>query len=291
MASFLQGLKSLVGLSASAFPDGVRALTLAFATGECGAEQWNDLDAQTMTDTHIKKLRRENIDYVISTGGALGAFTCSSEAGMEAFIARYNSPNLVGLDFDIESNQSEVVINDLVHQIKGAMQRHPQLRFSFTLPTQSSSTPGQASLNEHGASAMKAIERTGLENFFVNLMVMNFGEAHPDRCVVESGHCAMAASAIQVVSNFILEYGVPLKRIEVTPMVGVNDVKGNIFTLEDAKLLSQYVVDNGLGGLHFWSLNRDGLCASGSPSVSPVCHGLSDAGHLTFINTFAKSIR
>lgn len=291
MASFFEILKSLLGLPATVFPDGVRALTLAFATGECGAERWNDLDAPSLTETHIKKLRRENIDYVISTGGAEGIFTCASEAGMEKFIARYNSRHLVGFDFDIESNQSEVVVNNLVHQIRGAMQRHPHLRFSFTLATQSSSAPGQASLNEHGASVMKAIERAGLENFFINLMVMNFGDAKPDRCVVESGRCAMAASAIQVVSNFILEYGIPLKRIEVTPMIGVNDVVDNVFTLEDAQVLSRYVVNNGLGGLHFWSLNRDGPCAQESSVVSPVCNGLTNIGRLTFINAFAKNIR
>ena len=291
MTSFLEGLKALIGLPATAFPDGIKTLTLAFATGECGAEHWDELDAQRMTETHIKRLRRENIDYVISTGGAEGVFTCASEAGMEKFIARYNSRHLVGFDFDIESNQSEVMINNLVHQIRGAMQRHPHLRFSFTLATQSSSVPEQASLNEHGTSVMKAIERARLENFFINLMVMNFGDAKPDRCVVESGRCAMAASAIQVVSNFILEYGVPLKRIEVTPMIGVNDVVDNVFTLEDAQALSRYVVDNGLGGLHFWSLNRDGPCAPGSLALSPVCNGLTNIGRLTFINAFAKSIR
>ena len=105
-------------------------------------------------------------------------------------------------------------------------------------------------------------------------MVMNFGEALPDNCVVDGDRCDMAASAIAVVRHFNQEYGVPLSQIEVTPMIGVNDMKQNVFTLSDAQQLTRYVHDNQLGGLHFWSLNRDGVCPPGPQEVSPSCHSL-----------------
>ena len=289
--SMLERVRSLIGLPENDFSAGVKALTLAFATGECGAEHWDGLGADDMVKATLTKLRRNNIDYVISTGGADGVFTCSSEQGMEKFIARYNSPHLVGLDFDIEAGQSEEVIANLVKQIHSATQRHPHLRMSFTLAALSSTTPGQPALNAHGAEVMKAIARVGLKNHFINLMVMNFGEAKPENCVVEGNRCAMAASAIVVAQNFAREYRMPLQRIELTPMIGVNDLVDNVFTLSDAHKLASYVHSNDLGGLHFWSLNRDGMCPPGPLVVSPSCHGLTGLVSLAFTNAFAAPVR
>jgi len=291
MGSLLDRVRSLIGLPGGDFPEGVKALTLAFATGECGKERWDDLSAQQMVDAHLKKLQRAKIDYVISTGGADGAFTCSSEQGMEKFIAHYESPQLLGFDFDIEAGQSEEVITQLVQQIHGATQRHPHLRMSFTLATASSTEPDRPTLNADGATVMKAIGLVGLKNHFINLMVMNFGEATPDNCVVDGDRCAMAASAMAVARNFAKEYGVPLQQIELTPMIGVNDLKENVFTLSDAQQLTRYVHDNGLGGLHFWSLNRDGMCPPGSEVVSPSCHSLPGLSNLAFTHAFAAPVR
>ncbi len=284
-------VRSLIGLPEDDFPEGVKALTLAFATGECGEERWDDLSAKKMADAQLQKLLRAQVDYVISTGGADGVFTCSSEQGMEKFIAHYDSPQLLGFDFDIEAGQSEQVIANLVKQIQGATQRHPHLRMSFTLAAVSSTEPGRPTLNAHGAAVMKAIDRVGLKNYFINLMVMNFGEAKPENCVIEGNRCAMAASAIAVARNFAKEYQVPLQRIEITPMIGVNDLVDNVFKLSDAQELASYVHRNDLGGLHFWSLNRDGMCPPGPLVVSPSCHSLPGLNNLAFTNAFAAPVR
>lgn len=272
-------------------PDGIKFLTLAFATGECGSERWNGREAQTVADSSIQTVQRAGIGYVISTGGARGVFTCASEQGMEKFIARYNSRQLLGFDFDIEAGQSGSVMASLVEQVRAAMQRHPHLRFSFTLATLSSTDDGQASLNQHGDLLMKTIANAGLSNYFINLMVMNYGEAKPDNCVVEDNHCDMAASAIQVAQNFSREYGVPMERIELTPMIGVNDVVENVFTLDDARSLTRFVRTNGLGGLHYWSLGRDRPCAPNSSAVSPTCSSLPGPGRFEFNQTFAIDSR
>lgn len=279
----------LVELPTTLVPAGIQSLTLAFATGECGSERWSGLEAQRVIDSTINKVQRAAIGYVISTGGANGIFTCGSEQGMEKFIARYSSKHLLGFDFDIEAGQSESVIASLVERVRAAMQRHPHLRFSFTLATQSSTEDGQASLNPHGDLVMKTIAKAGLKNYFINLMVMNYGEAKSDNCVVENDRCDMAASAIQVAQNFSREYGVPMRRIELTPMIGVNDVVDNVFTLDDARALARFVVTNGLGGLHYWSLGRDRPCAPNTHVVSPTCSSLAGPGGLEFNKTFAMN--
>jgi chitinase len=49
---------------------------------------------------------------------------------MESFIARYASPNLVGIDFDIEGGQSESDIQDLVAAAAGAQSQYPNLQYT-----------------------------------------------------------------------------------------------------------------------------------------------------------------
>jgi len=138
---------------------------------------------------------------------------------------------------------------------------------------------------------MKAISEVGLKNYFINLMVMNYGEAKPDNCVVEFNRCNMAASAILVAENFSREFSVPMRRIELTPMIGVNDVIDNIFFLNDARTLGRFVATNGLGGLHYWSLNRDQPCLSGLTAVSPTCSSLAGTNGLEFGLTFANNFQ
>ena len=95
------------------------AITLAFATGACGSETWGGAPAATWAAENIPQLNSAGLNYVVSTGGEAGTFTCASTAGMEAFIARYASPHLVGIDFDIEGGQSESDIQNLVAAAAG----------------------------------------------------------------------------------------------------------------------------------------------------------------------------
>ena len=291
LSSLIGRLRAWVGLPATEFPHGLNALTLAFATGECGREHWDEQDAQKMADSKIKALRRAGIQYIISTGGAQGIFTCTSPQGMAQFIERYNSNLLLGFDFDIETGQSEQGIAALMVQIHGAMQRHPHLRFSFTLASSAYPDENQVGLSPLGESVMSAINNAGLSNYFINLMVMNYGEAHADNCVVDNKRCDMAASAIRAVQNFSKKYAIPLQRIEMTPMIGVNDVTENIFSLGDAQVLAQFANLNRIGGLHFWSLNRDAPCAPGLNAVSPTCSSLANTERLAFTQAFSLNTR
>jgi hypothetical protein len=91
----------------------------------------------------------------------------------------------------------------------------------------------------------------------------------------------MAASARQAVANLQRRHGVPAARIALTPMLGVNDVEHNVFTLEDAAALARWARAAGLAGLHHWSLDRDRPCDGGTRRVAPDCHGL-DAPPLAY---------
>jgi hypothetical protein len=209
---------------------------------------------------------------------------------MEAFLHRYESPLLIGVDFDIEAGQTQRQIESLIRRVVVAQTVRPHLRFSFTLATHAASDGSRRSLNRLGETVLEAIRSVGLRNYTVNLMVMNYGPADSSHCVSSSGRCEMGHSARQAVENVHQRYGLPYKQLEITAMLGENDVSGNVFTLADAEMLARFARERGLAGLHYWSLDRDTPCPLGAPRVSATCSGVSaPAG--TFARAFAAGIR
>ena len=236
---------------------GLSTLTLAFATGQCGAENWNGIAAADFAKANVGAFDSAGVNYIVSTGGAGGEFTCSTKAGMDAFIDRYSTKHLVGVDFDIEASQSAADIQSLVSLAAYEQPRHPGLRFSFTLATLGSSDGSFGGIVTAGDETLKAIAASSLTHYTINLMTMDYGDAAPGVCVVAAGHCDMGRTAIQAVTNLEQSYGTPASKIEITQMIGVNDVTSETTSLADIDTTAAYVKTAGLAGLHFWSLDRD----------------------------------
>jgi len=88
---------------------GGKTITLAFATGECGSENWGGGSGSDIASANVSLLSGAGVNYILSTGGAAGSFTCGTDAGFSTFIERWASPNLIGVDFDIEAGQTTSV--------------------------------------------------------------------------------------------------------------------------------------------------------------------------------------
>jgi hypothetical protein len=264
------------------------ALTVAFATGSCGSENWGGVSGANWAAENVPQLHAANLNYVVSTGGAAGTFTCGSTSGMESFIARYASPNLVGIDFDIEGGQSQSDIQNLVAAAAGAQAQYPNLQFSFTLATLGASDGSYGGVNSLGNEVVQAVLGSGLSNYVINLMTMDYGNASSSVCVVSSGSCEMAQSAIQAVKNLEHTYGIPANKIAVTPMIGMNDATSETFTIADVNTLASYATGNGLAGLHFWSLDRDTPCSD--TYASPTCNSVSSTSPLQYTDQFLSDL-
>jgi hypothetical protein len=262
------------------------AITVAFATGACGSETWGGVSGASWAAENVPQLQSAGLNYVVSTGGAAGTFTCGSTAGMESFIARYASPHLVGIDFDIEGGQSQSDIQNLVNAAAGAQSQYPNLQFSFTLATLAASDGSYGGVNSLGNEVVKAVLGSSMKNYVINLMTMDFGSASSGVCVVVSGSCEMGQSAIQAVKNLEHTYGIAAGKIAVTPMIGLNDNTAETFTAADVDTLTNYVKSNGLAGLHFWSLDRDTPCATTTTYASPTCNSVSGTTALEYTNRF-----
>lgn len=259
--------------------DPSRTLIWAFASGRCGDERWGNFDTAAFAARNVADFSRERQPYVVSTGGEIGVFTCESADGLRRFVARYDSPMLRGVDFDIEGRQTAQQIGDLVRAAAELQRERPELRFSFTLATHAATDGSLRSLNATGEQVMAALAAADFDRAVINLMVMNYGPPDPRWCAVAASpaapaHCDMGASALQAARNVHARYGVPYGRIALTAMLGQNNVEGNVFTPDDARTLVRGARALGLAGVHDWSLLRDQPCQAGSERVSPACHGL-----------------
>ena len=145
-------------------------------------------------------------------------------------------------------------------------------------------------VNSLGNEVVEAVLGSGLKNYVINLMTMDYGSASSSVCVVVSGSCEMAQSAIQAVENLEHTYGIPASKIAVTPMIGMNDVSSETFTAADVDTLTAYAVDNGLAGLHFWSLDRDTPCATTTTYASPTCNSISGTTALEYTDRFLSDL-
>jgi hypothetical protein len=266
-------------------------LSWGFANGECGAETLSGLDGAAVAAANVAAFNRAGIGYIVSTGGEAGVFTCASDAGMEAFIARYASPRLVGIDFDIEGKQTPEMVDALVRRAVGAQRKHPQLRFSFTLATLAASDGSRASVNALGQTVLRAIRAHRLENYTINLMVMDYGPPQSSNCVVANGVCDMGRSAIQAAENLNAVHGVAFSQIELTPMLGINDVPQNDLSPSDAKVIARYAKEKGLAGIRFWSLDRDQPCPRPPGGASPRCSGFESVPALGYSAAFDPLLR
>ena len=277
---------------------GGKTITLAFVTGQCGSENWGGVPGEAIASVNVPLLTAKNINYILSTGGAAGSFRCNSDAGFLAFLARWASPNLIGVDFDIEAGQSQQDIADLVQRITAAHAAYPGLRFSFTLATLANNngsptavslgSAAPSSFNIKGDQTMQALRakfgQTLPSYVTINLMTMDYGAAGPGVCVVSGGLCDMGQSAIQAAYNLRDHWGVPLSNIELTPMIGGNDVVDEHFTLQDTDEMTAFAIANGLAGVHYWSYDRDIDCPKGP--ASPTCNSLGGIGPHGFLKRF-----
>ena len=265
----------------------LRGITLAFASGECGSENWAGVTRSAFAAANISALDSNGVSYVVSTGGAAGSFRCSSQSGMTSFINQYMSSHLVGIDYDIEGGQSQADIDNLIAQTKFAESQFPNLRFSFTLATLAASDGSHGGLNSLGDMVIKRIKAAGLPRYTINLMVMDYGTTGPGVCVVQNGACNMGQSAIQAVQNLQFTYGIPASQIELTPMIGQNDAVSEVVSLADVDTIVNYVKSNGLVGVHFWSLDRDTPCPGGATSAT--CSSTSNPS-LAYTNRFLSDL-
>ncbi|KTD42438.1 chitinase [Legionella quateirensis] len=257
-------------LTTPAQTEGIGAYHLAFITdsGRCqpawGGQQAYSLEKQ-WGKQEADALANAGVRLTVSFGGANGtdiSQNCDKNQLNTIFQQVIKIYHATGLDFDIENGSADV--SKLIDALQNIQQQYPELKLSFTLPVMPEGLTGD------GKNVIHQAKNAGLR-FHVNIMAMDYGPAY---------NGDMGLYAIQAATNVqsFLKDIYPERMsaslwnlIEVTPMIGVNDVNTEQFTLSDADHLKRFAYENQLGGLSMWSFTRDKPCSD--QWASPVCSG------------------
>ncbi|MGY3803957.1 chitinase [Pigmentibacter ruber] len=255
------------------------AYTLAFiqAVGNNCKAAWAGTEALSVESKWgiylTNQLQTNSIKYFISLGGASGTDLSVSCPTINALTKQYEDiistykPN--GLDFDLEgaflANRS--ALTKLLAAVKQIQTTHPEVFISFTLPTMPDG------LTIDGQWLLKLATSTNIK-YKVNIMTMDYGYSFNQN---------MANYAIQAANSLFLFLQTVYPKlntsqiwnlIELTPMIGLNDVRSENFTLIDAYNLTIFAKQNNLGGLHMWSVSRDKPCSVNYVSIN--CSSLNN---------------
>ena len=263
-----------------------------------GAYTLDGAGKQLELDRRIDQLRKAGGDITLSLGGLNNselAVACTNQEQLtDAYRQLVTRYDVRTLDLDIEgtatadraSLQRRVTAVAAVQ--KERVKAGKKLTVWLTLPV------SPTGLTEDGVGVVRGMLEGGVDLRGVNVMTMDYnnGDARPD--MLSLSLSALNGTHKQL-TDLYLRLGTKLtspqvwSRIGATPMIGQNDIDTERFTLDDAEGLARFAVDNGLGRVSMWSLNRDAPCRGTFANVvvhSNTCSGV-DQEALAFSKVFA----
>ncbi|MFJ5291779.1 cellulose binding domain-containing protein [Streptomyces sp. NPDC088348] len=270
---------------------GVKEFNLAFITsgGSC-APLWGGATGlgDDKVASQISGLRAKGGDVRVSFGGAsgteLGAACSSADALAAAYGKVIDTYKLTKVDFDIEGGAlPDTAANTRRARAIAQLQKsHPGLDVSFTLPVM------PEGLTQPGVDLVANVKKNGVDISAVNIMAMDYGPSYSGDMGDYATQAATATQA-QIKGVLGLSDAAAWKAVAVTPMIGVNDVNTEKFTVDDAKQLAEFAKAKGIGRLSMWSGARDKECPGGAKdSADPTCSSVVQ-DDLAFTKAFAAN--
>jgi hypothetical protein len=271
---------------------GVTDTTLGFVTARSGTDcvpTWGGYPDYAASGhgaylgKDVANYRKAGGDIVVSFGGQAGTELASACGSVGALTKAYgkviSAYHAKYVDFDIEG----AAIADTAANTKRAkaiaklqrLARHrgKHLSVAFTLPVLPDG------LDSDGRAAVENAVQHHVAISVVNVMAMDYGEqAAPD----PDGHMGdLAISAARGLADQLTAIYPKLSSarvagmIGVTPMIGINDVQTEVFTLADASKLVDFARSAGIGMLSMWQLGRDSECSQPTSTTQLDCSGVS----------------
>ncbi|MQA89328.1 MAG: sugar hydrolase [Gemmatimonas sp.] len=274
-------------LDALAVEAGVTHFNLAFivnGASQCKAA-WGGVIplSENFMSEEIRDLRSTGGDVRISFGGANGVELAESCSSVDSLVAQYAAVvDLYGLtkvDFDIEGGAiADPVSIERRSQAIAELQRRAQeagraLDVSLTLPVL------PQGLTADGLQVLMSAIASGVRIDGVNIMAMDYGDAvapDPDGRMGKFAIEAATNTQEQLAELYPNRSTAELwAMVEVTVMIGQNDVQSEVFRQQDALELLEFAGQIQFGSLSMWSMTRDVECPEGiTPWASPTCSGI-----------------
>ncbi len=246
---------SLVGMHKQT---AVPAVTLAFVLANGGCSPTRSIQSHAADIVAYKALGGQ---VKASFGGAGGTYLengCTDAPSLASAITAFvDETGIKDLDFDVEQS---VAMNPTANARRSTalatVQASRGIKISFTLPAMPSGLTPEATAVVGSAVA------AGIAISHVNLMVMDYGSSvsagrkMSDLAIASVDACAAQLKTILPTLSDAAAYAM----IGATPMIGQNDVAGEVFTLADATALVAFAKAKRLGLVSFWALQRDEVC-------------------------------
>jgi len=243
----------------------------------------------------ITSLQDAGGDVMVSLGGAAGtslaqyyhARGLGAQELAEAYAGVVDTYRISHLDFDIEGAAVAEPASIALHSqaLKLLQDSKPDLQVWYTLPVL------PTGLTADGLNVVDSALNAGVDLAGVNVMAMDYGESAaptsgPNAKTMGAYAIEAAESTHDQLTTLYAGYGktYDFSQLGVTPMIGVNDVLSEVFTVADAQALEDFARANGLGMLSMWSVTRDNPGTFGQ--ATPTASGL-DAPAGSFAGVFA----
>jgi hypothetical protein len=235
---------------------GPKEVTIAFvlSNGGCNTTQdiednLGDVKAFIAAGGHVKaSFGGADGNYVESACGSASALA----SALEGFV---DATGITDLDFDIEQGPMETsAVNAMRGQALKQVQASRGIEVAFTLPC---NPPPGGGLDSSGTSVVEGALNAGVTISHVNLMTMDFGDQYGGQALGPVVTGALSDGHGQLL-NLVpgISSAAAWKMLGVIPMIGKND-DSEVFSLTDAQTLETFAVQNGIGLVSFWSIDRD----------------------------------
>jgi hypothetical protein len=280
---------------------GVSRITLGFITGQGGnscTPTWGGYAEYPATGpgayrlANIDAFRRAGGQIVVSFGGAAGAELATVCPTVGALTAAYrNVIKTYGashVDFDIEgaalgdsaanARRAAAIASIQKASRKGKKKKKKKkqgLAVALTVPVLPSG------MDQLGVAMVRGVAAKGVAISVVNGMAMDFGAA-----AAPSPEGQMGRYAIEVANSLRGQIAAIYPRlgpaqvwrkVGITPMIGINDVPEEKFTITDANQVVAFAKAQHIGMLSMWQVARDSQCPTPTTTTRGDCSGVDQA--------------
>lgn len=239
-------------------------------------------------DTRIARLKQRGGSIAVSFGGLLNDELSKSCQDPKALLAAYKAVidryqiDTIDMDLEVDELKDEAgsirraeVLSTLQRQYR---ESGKSLAVWLTLPATTSG------LAEEGTTMVATFLKYKVDLAGINVMTMNFGETLAEGQSMSDGSRASLVNTHRQLGILYEQSGTYLSKetvwskIGATPMIGQNDKRAEVFTLEDAKNLNAFAREQKIARLSMWSANRDLACGgnyANTKVVSDSCSGVA----------------
>lgn len=252
-----------------------------------GAYSLDQASASLDLERRIARLQQQGGAVAVSFGGLLNdelAVKCKDQDKLKAaykeVIDRYKIDTI---DLDLEqAGLTDTAAGQRRATAIAALQserraKGKNLAVWVTLPV------APQGLTKDGTDAIALLLAGGVDITGVNVMTMDYGGSRQEgQSMLEASKSALTQTHRQLgilyeQAGIYLNSSTLWAKLGATPMIGQNDVKEEIFTVEDAEGLNEFARSRKMSRMSMWSANRDVACGSNyvdTRVVSDSCSGV-----------------